>query len=506
MVKLAAESLGERMSTVKPNNLIASKLALAIVTACTSLASVAQTDRVDLPDMGASADTIISRAEEADYAKALVRQMRAYEVLNEDPLISAYFEDMGYRLAANSDRPDKPFTFVVINQDVVNAFAAPGGVIALFSGLILAADDENEVAGVLSHEIAHITQQHLYRAIESQQAMTIPLALAMLGLILIGGGSGEAVQGALLGGQAAAVQAQINFTRANESEADRIGIQTLSLAGYDPIGMAEFFGKMGRITRAMGEGPPEYLRTHPVSVSRITEAKDRAQNMPKPPVSDQRDFYLVQARLRAQLAEYPETALEWFNHRLERADTGQAESDAIFYGKAIVLQRQGEYTEARKLLESLMARDQHVAYELQLADLDLDSGKTASALDRLGGLYHSFPGNHAISMQYGRALLNAQDSGQAETASVILRQQLLTHPEDPVLYELYARASNTAGDSVRAKEAIVESYYLRGNIHEAVLQLQKLSQLEDLDYYQRARITDRLNELRLELAKLGLEN
>ncbi len=493
------------MSSVMPNNFIVKRLALAMVTACMSFASVAQTERLDLPDMGASADTIISRAEAADYAKALVRQMRAYEVLNEDPLISAFFEDMGYRLAANSDRPDKPFTFVVINQDVVNAFAAPGGVIALYSGLILAADDENEVAGVLSHEIAHITQQHLYRAIESQQAMTIPLALAMLGLVLLGGGSAEAVQGALLGGQAAAMQAQINFTRANESEADRIGIQTLSKAGYDPMGMAEFFGKMGRITRSMGEGPPEYLRTHPVSVSRITEAKDRAENMPKPPPSDQLNFYLVQARLRAQVEEYPDAALKWFDHRLQRADISQAESDAIYYGRAIALQRKGKYTEARKLLESLIARGQHVAYELQLADLDLDSDNGNSALDRLGGLYHSFPGNHAISMQYGRTLLYRNDPVQAETAGVILRQQLLSHPDDPVLYELYARASNMAGDSVRAKEAIVEAYYLRGNIHEAVLQLQKLAQAEDLDYYQRARITDRLNELRMELAKMGLE-
>ena len=494
------------MSTVKRNRHFVSKLSAAIITAGVSLASVAQTERLELPDMGASADTILSRAEEAEYAKALVRQMRAYEVLNEDPLISAYFKDMGFRLASNSNRPDKAFTFVVINQDVVNAFAAPGGVIALYSGLILAADDENEVAGVLSHEIAHVTQQHLYRAIESQQAMTIPLALAMLGLILVGGGSGEAIQGALLGGQAAAVQAQINFTRQNESEADRIGIQTLSMAGYDPIGMAEFFEKMGRISRPMGEGPPEYLRTHPVSVSRITEAKDRVQNMPKPPPSDSLDFYLVQTRLRAMIEEYPDTALEWFNHRIERADVSQSEADALFYGQAIALQRKGQYTKARKLLESLLARNQHIAYELQLADLDLDSGKEDAALDRLGGLYHNFSGNHAISMQYGRALLRDKDPGQAETASVILRQQLLTHPDDPALYELYARASNTAGDKVRAKEAIAESYYLRGNIHEAVLQLQKLAELDDLDYYERARITDRLNELRLELSKLGLEN
>ncbi len=494
------------MPTIRRNKHYMNRLAVAVLTACTSLVSVAQTERLELPDMGASADTILSRAEEEEYANALVRQMRAYEVLNEDPLISAFFEDMGYRLASHSDRPDKSFTFVVINQDIVNAFAAPGGVVALYSGLILAADDENEVAGVLAHEIAHITQQHLYRALENQQAMTIPLALAMLGLILIGGGSGEAIQGALIGAQAAAQQASIYFTRQNETEADRIGIRTLSIAGYDPAGMVEFFEKMGRMTRAMGEGPPEFLRTHPVSVSRITEAKNRAENMPKPKPSDGRDFYLVQARLRAMLEEYPDTALEYYKNRLERADSSEAESDSLYYGMAIALQRKGDYKEAHKILESLMARDQHVMYELQLADLDLDSGHEQAALDRLSGLYHSFPGNHAIALQYGQALLKNRDSDQAETASVILRQQLLTHPDDPVLYELYARASNTAGDFVRAKEAIAESYYLRGGTHEAIVQLQELAERDDLDYYQRARVTDRLNELRTELTKENLEH
>ena len=479
--------------------------AVLLITALVSLASVAQTKQLDLPDMGASADSIISRAEEEEYAKALVRQMRAYEVLNDDPLISAYFEDMGYRLASNSDRPDKSFTFVVINQDVVNAFAAPGGVIALYSGLILAADDENEVAGVLAHEIAHITQQHLYRAMENQQAMTIPIALGMLAIMLAGGGSGQAISGALMSGQAAAAQASIYFTRQNEYEADRIGISTLSRAGYDPAGMGEFFEKMGRITRAMGEGPPEYLRTHPVSVSRIAEAENRAQNMPKPKPSDGKNFYLVQARLRSMVEKSPDDALAWFDHRMDRADISQAETDALYYGRAIALQRKGDYAEARKLLNNLVDREPHIAYELQLAELDMDSGADGRAIDRLAGLYQSFPGNHAISVQYSRALLKDQKKDQARTAAEILRQQLMTHPNDPQLYELYARSANIAGDRVRAKEAMAESYYLRGGIHEAALQLQQLAAEDDLDYYQRARITARITELRLELAKLGEE-
>jgi predicted Zn-dependent protease len=481
------------------------QLMLALVTTLISVASVAQTERLDLPDMGASANAILSRAEEAEYAKVLVRQMRAYEVLNEDPLISAYFEDMGYRLASNSDRTDKSFTFVVLDQPVVNAFAAPGGVIALYSGLILTADDENEVAGVLAHEIAHITQQHLYRAMENQQAMTIPIALAMLALVLVGGGSPDAIQTAVLGGQAAAMQAQIFFTRQNEYEADRIGISTLSRAGYNPAGMAEFFEKMGRVSRAMGEGPPEYLRTHPVSSSRIAEARNRAQNMPVPEPSDGKNFYLVQARLRAMTAKTPDEALGWFNDRKERPEISQAENDAIFYGSAIAYQEKGEFDEARKLLQSLIDREPHIAYELQMADLDLDAGRDNQSIDLLAGLYQSFPGNHAISMQYSEALLKSQKPQQAQTAAVVLRQQLLTHPNDPMLYELFARSANIAGDSVRAKEAIAESYYLRGGIHEAAMQLQVLADTADLDYYQRARITARISELRMELAKLGLD-
>lgn len=481
------------------------KALTALLVAVVSLSGVAQTERLDLPDMGASSDNILSRAEEEEYARALVGQMRAYDVLVDDPLIAAFFDDMGYRLAAHSDRPDKSFTFVVLNQDIINAFAAPGGVIALYSGLILAADDQNEVAGVLAHEIAHVTQQHLYRALEKQQAMTIPIALAMLAIAVAGGGDGEAISGALMSGQAAAAQAAINYTRQNEYEADRIGITTLSRSGFDPAGMPEFFEKMGRITRAMGEGPPEFLRTHPVSVSRIAEAENRAANMPKPEPADGRDFYLVQARLRVMTSKLPDEALEWFDHRAERADVTPAELEAIDYGRAIALQKKGEYAEARRLLNYLLERQHHVAYELQLAEIDLDAGNDGGAIDRLAGLYHSFPGNHAISLHYAEALLKDGEPDQAQTAAVVLRQQLRDHKDNPRLYELYARSANIAGDTVRAREAIAESYYLRGGVHEAAMQLQELARRDDLDYYQRSRITARIKELRLELAKMGKE-
>jgi predicted Zn-dependent protease len=491
------------MARIKDTQNLLLKTVLAVSICIVSLAGVAQTSRIPLPDMGNSAANILSEKEEAEYAKALVRQMRAYEALVEDPQIAAFFSDMGFSLVAHSDRPDKAFRFVVLDEPNVNAFAAPGGLIALHSGLILAAENENEVAGVLAHEIAHITQLHLYRAFENAQRMSIPLALAMLGMILAGGGGGDVVTGAVMSGQAMAQQMQINFTRHNESEADRIGIQTLSLAGFDPTGMATFFSKLQRITRPNGEGPPEFLRTHPVTVNRIAEAMNRAQNMPRPEPASGLDFYLMQARARALLEDKPGDAIAWFRERLDD-DPAEVRSNAFQYGMAIALQRAREFDEAAKLLGPLLeAEPDRLAYQLQVADLDLERGLEDRSLRRMASLYHNFPGNHAIAMQYSKALLHSNEPQQAESAAIILRQQILYRNEDPTLYELYARAANVAGDHVRATEAIAESYYQRGGVREAMEQLERLSRQRDLDYYQRSRVTARLLELRIQMGEMN---
>jgi predicted Zn-dependent protease len=265
------------MVPVKQKHSFLNRFLLALMTAAISLSSVAQSGRVDLPELGNSASDVLSNAEERQYAENLVRQLRAYDLLIEDPLIIDFFSDMGFNLASHSDQPGAAFTFVVIDQEVINAFAAPGGVIALHSGLILLAETQDEVAGVLSHEIAHVTQLHMYRAFEKGKTMNILAMLAMMGLILVSGGDSDVVSGAVVGAQAIAAQAQINFTRHNEVEADRVGIRTLAASGYDPQGMADFFQKMSQTTRANGEGPPEFLRTHPVSVNRIAEAERPGQ-------------------------------------------------------------------------------------------------------------------------------------------------------------------------------------------------------------------------------------
>lgn len=471
-----------------------------------SLASVAQNDRrIELPDLGNSAENFLSDGEERAYARAILMQMRAYGVMVEDPLIQDYFADMGFRLVANSDRPDMPFTFVVLDEKQVNAFAAPGGVVALHSGLILAADDEDEVAGVLAHEVAHITQLHLYRTLESTQSMSIPIALGMLALVLLGGGSGEAITGALMTGSAMQQQVMINFTRANEAEADRLGMSTLYQAGYDPEGMADFFERINRINRPAGEAPPVFLRTHPVTTNRIAEAKARAANLPKPESGDGLNFYLAQSRLRALFADPPEKAIQWFRTALDKGGP-LARSLGYQYGLAIALQRTRQFDEAGKLLDELLLRDpDKLPFQLQRLALDMETGKLDEALTVLADLHHGFPGNHAIAMQYAEALILAGDSQSSAIAEKTLREQLLKRSESPMLYELLARASSIAGNDIDSAEALAESYFLMGSIKEALNQLELLELRDDLNYYQRARITSRLEEMRIILADFDQE-
>ena len=489
------------MVPVKQKRRILKQLLITILVASISLSSIAQTSRVYLPELGNSASDVLSNSEEREYAEGLIRQMRAYELLIEDPLVNDFFSDMGFNLASRSDQPGAAFTFVVLDQPVVNAFAAPGGVIALHSGLILLAETQDEVAGVLSHEIAHVTQLHMYRAFEKGKTMNILAMLAMLGMIMASGGNGEVITGAVLGAQAVAAQAQINFTRHNEVEADRVGIRTLSASGYDPQGMADFFDRMSQTSRANGEGPPEFLRTHPVSVNRIAEAEDRIQTLPKVSAAEGRQFYIVQARLRALLEKDVHKSIKHFLSELEKPLT-EARRNGNLYGLAIARQKNAEYDKAEAILSDLLEKEpSRLAFQLQMANLHLKMDQQDQAIDGLANLYHSFPGNQAIALEYGRALLDQNRPELAATASAVLRQQLVTRKNDPALYALYAQAANLAGDEVRATEAIAESYYQRGGTTEAITQLESLSRRSDLDYYQRARINARLIELRIEVSE-----
>lgn len=458
-----------------------------------------QSKRIELPDLGASADQIFTDSEERGYARQLIFQLRQFGILVEDPLINEYFDDMGYRLVAHSDEPDGEYIFVVLDEPSLNAFATPGGVIALHSGMIQAAEEASEIAAVLAHEIAHVTQDHLERSFEAARQLTIPLALAALGLILVGGAG--AIAPALIGTQGLSAQAQINFTRSNEYEADRLGIRTLYAAGFNPDAMASIFTKLGRASRNFAIDIPQYLLTHPLSTTRVAEAKNRAAQLPSNHYREAIDFHLMQARLGALYTDRPADAVTFFREAM-RQKRGEF-PEANRYGLVLALQRASRFDDARHHIDLLLAEDpDRMTYLIELAHIQIASGEQSKGLQLFAELYQKYTGNRILARYYAEALLTQEQARYARQALDILRTELHGIRSNASLHELMARAANQSGDDIRAASASAEALYWRGQIHDAINQLQRLNRRDDLDYYQRAKVTARLSEMMLEFEQL----
>ncbi len=259
-------------------------------------------DKIELPEMGDSAGALISPAEEKEFGEAFFRSLHSQVVINQDSEIQQYIQTIGEKLVAHSDTPSYPFHFFVVLENDINAFAGPGGYIGVNSGLILMTDAESELASVMAHEIAHVTQRHLYRSYEASSRLSIPMAAATLGAILLGTQSAAAGQAAIMAIQAGSVQFQIDFTREHEAEADRVGMQTLSSSTYDPRSMPTFFERLQQSTRYSGQNVPEFLRTHPVTASRISDSRGRADNYPYKQYPDSLTYQLIKTKLQVSLA------------------------------------------------------------------------------------------------------------------------------------------------------------------------------------------------------------
>ena len=263
--------------------------------------SLAYANDFNLPNLGTPSDSSLSPIKEKEIRDSIVNQIYEYDLVMLDPIIADYMEQLGYRLAAHSENPQAPFDFFIVNENTINASTYPGGLIVFFSGLLLRTENESELAGVMAHEIAHATQRHLSRFYADNKKNTLPLLLGLAAAVVAAqaSSSSDAPIAIAATTQALHQQAMINFTRAHEYEADRVGIDTLKKAGFNPLGMAGFFEKL------MRENPvderyqlPEYLRTHPLSINRVTEAKNRAGIKPGDTFKESELYPLVKERIR----------------------------------------------------------------------------------------------------------------------------------------------------------------------------------------------------------------
>ncbi|KRG68105.1 M48 family metalloprotease [Pseudoxanthomonas dokdonensis] len=516
-----------------------------------------------LPDIGSSAGEMLTPALQAEYGGMMLRELRNYGYLLEDPLLDEWLQNLGSHLGADSDSPRQAFTFFLMRDRQINAFATLGGYIGTNAGLILTAEKEDEVAAVLSHEIAHVTQQHVLRGAERAQRDQIPILLGMLGAILVaqsagGSSSGEASQAALASAMGLMAQRQIDYTRSNESEADRLGIRTLSRAGYDVDAMADFFSRMDKATRANRGGDreraPDYLMTHPVTTTRISEAKQRAEQIRKDQVQlvtsvpgggkrvesfDPKaisateapsgnpllplsvtlpadivnggatgEFDWARERLRALSASTPGAAVREYD--AIRRGAGGKMTDPQRYGLAVAYLNGGKTVEAYDLLTQLAADEPDQLWvALALAEAESRLGRKDAANQRYSQLLQRRPNNRAIVLSFATALNEQGGEEAGRRAQAVLRPLMASAADDPAFQQQYARANELAGDLARAGEAYAETTYLNGRPEQALTQLENLKKRGDLDYYARARIDARIAAITpevLELRRQGIRD
>jgi predicted Zn-dependent protease len=449
---------------------------------------------VELPNIGDSAENYLSTSEEQQLGKVFMRNVRqSLEVLN-DPEIESYIQSLGYRLVASSGVQGRQFTYFVVKDSAINAFAGPGGYIGVNSGLILISQSEAELAAVMAHETAHVAQRHIARAFEQSSRMSAPMTAAIIAAIILGsrtsqsGQVGEAALAATIAGNA---QQQINFTRANEWEADRIGMQFLAGAGFDPHAMPDFFERLQKAS--YDNLQYSFLLTHPVTSDRIADSRNRAEQLPKvKPAEPGVNYQLIRAKVRVLQDGNPQKSADYFRNTLATAP--DADRDALSYGYALALQALGRNKEALAQLQPLIARTpERIAYQILLAQIQLASGQTDKALatyERNLGLY---PYNLPLTDRYVGALLQA---GRADKALATINDYFRQRPPDADLYSLQAQAASMLGRTAETHLALAEHHYQLGETRTAIEQLRIAQRSAPRqDERLKARVEARLAEL-----------
>jgi predicted Zn-dependent protease len=444
-----------------------------------------------LPELGDSSQAVLSAQQERQLGEQIMRQIRAHRQFMDDPDVTDYISALGYRLVSVSPAPEQSFQFFLIDEPSINAFALPGGFIGTHTGLIVTAQSESELAAVLGHEIAHVTQRHIARLFQQQKQAGMASLAALALAILAARSSPDLASAAIAGAQYANVQTQLNFTRDNEREADRIGIQILERAGFDPAAMPVFLDRLQRAYRVYETNAPSYVRTHPLTFERIADVQNRVDEMRYRQVPDSLDFLLVRARLQV-LAATPRDAIDHFSDVLKEKRTVNEVPPR--YGLVLALLRAKEFERARReagLLRTA-APDSPMVSHL-LAEVQAASGDKAGALQMYAAAIERFPRRRALIYAYADALLEAR---RAQDALQVVNQALDTLPGDHRLYRLQARAYAALGQRLQQHRAQAEAYLLMGSLPAAIEQLQIGLRSGDGDYYQLSSAEARLKELR----------
>ncbi|HTB66092.1 MAG TPA: M48 family metalloprotease [Steroidobacteraceae bacterium] len=469
-----------------------SVVAAAVV--CGGFASYAAAQsNSDLPDIGTPAGTIANLDDEYQIGRMVIREFREQNEILEDPEVAEYVQSLGLRLSSQAPDSSRIFHYLVARESDINAEALPGAFIVVNYGTILASENESELAGVLAHETAHVTQRHLVRSALASTHQSLETMAAVLGAIALGavGAGPAAVEGGIMAAEGMGAQMQINFTRDQEYEADRVGMTYLAHAGFDPLGMPNFFEAFYHRYGYGESNIPRMLLDHPVTSERIAEARNRAAQMERPKhVEDSVNFALVQERLRVL------TATDEFDLRgyyAGRVNTPHP-TLAARYGQALALVQRSHPADAIPIVQPLVSANQGVIMlHTLLAQAQIAAGQVPEGLATFARALALFPRNTPLTVRYAEALIAAN---QAAKAHALLLDLFNNEPPTPPEVRLTALAASSAGDAGDAYYYMGEYNIENGQFQLATQQLELALASPDLTVVQRKRFQARLKEVR----------
>jgi predicted Zn-dependent protease len=469
--------------------------ALAVALAISPIARAQQA----LPDLGDPSGADLSGPQERRLGETIMKEIRVSGGYLNDPEVNGYLNELGNRLVTAVPGAPFDFEFFAVNDPQINAFALPGGFVGVNTGLILLCQSESELASVLAHEISHVTQHHIARSVAKQKdamlATLAALAAAVIASRSNSSNSGQMTQAAVAGAQGLAIQMQINFTRQNEQEADRIGFQRLDAAGFDVTAMATFMERLQRSMRFVEGNAPSYLRDHPVTYERIAEAQARAQDKPFRQVKDSFDFNMVRALVRSYQGT-PRDAIVFFESAI--AEKKYNDAVAARYGLVASLLQAENYKRALTELATLeRIAPPHPMIEAMAGQVLMQSGQLPQAIARYESALARYPAKMQLVYDYPEALLK---NNQPDKAARFTTEQLQHYPNDGQLHLVAARAYAALGKEMLQHQHQAEYYAWQGNLPAAVVQFELAVKSHDGDFYQASVAESRLRAVREELS------
>jgi len=467
------------------------RISYAVISLILILASHISIAENNLPDIGGPASEGLSISKEIELGQILISQVRAYLPVSNDPELSQYIHSLGTRITSAGLNSNFPFTFVLIQNPDVNAFALPGGIVAINSGLLTLGEKESEVASVFAHEIAHVTQRHIARNFANAKSFSVVSALTLLGSILAAAyGGGELGQAALITTQSALQERQLAYTRSFEQEADRVGMQFLVSANIDPQGMPSFFEKLNKHTQLNRGQIPEFLSSHPLTTSRISESKTRANQYKGSFTTNTIHFDYAKARSIA-LTTKPNQLVDHFR---KKNKTPGSLSDTEIYIYALALSRSGKNQQALQQLKLIpLNADNELTIKLAKVQIQIVDGQYTKAEESLNSLEQIYPSNPSVIYYLATALT---ENGNAQLALQKLDHLNNSHPKNPAFDKLKAKAASKANMPWLSHESLSDYYAAHGQYGTAMEQIQLSLRASGIDSNSKARVEAKREQIR----------